>query len=92
MKFKLSYRLDGGKGKNMKNDKKCANCGQLSVAGSTLCVDCLCACVIERSDLVRENKVLKETLSLNRQLLSVVTEKYRKLQEIIKTCKKEGER
>lgn len=75
-----------------RNNKRCANCGQLSVAGSTLCVDCLCACVIERSELVRENKVLRETLSLNRQLLSVVTEKHRKLQEIIETYKKEGER
>lgn len=76
----------------MKNNKECVNCGQPAVAGSTLCIDCLCLGIIERSDLVRENKVLKETLSLNRQLLSVVTEKYRKLQEIIKTCKKEGER
>jgi hypothetical protein len=71
----------------MKNNKECVNCGQPAVAGSTLCIDCLCLGIIER-----ENKVLKETLSLNRQLLSVVTEKYRKLQEIIKTCKKEGER
>lgn len=75
-----------------KNNEGCANCGQLTVAGSTLCVDCLCACVVERSELVRENKVLRDTLSLNRQLLSVVTEKYRKLQEIIETYKEEGER
>jgi hypothetical protein len=76
----------------MNYDKLCANCGQPAVEGSTLCVDCLVALIGEQGELVRENKVLKETLSLNRQLLSVVTEKYRKLQEIIETYKKEGER
>lgn len=75
-----------------RNNEKCANCGQLSVAGSTLCVDCLCACVIERSELVKENKVLKDTLSLNRQLLSVVTKKYQYLKDVIGVNKKEGER
>ena len=76
----------------MGHTRDCANCGQPAVAGSTLCVDCLVALIGEQGELVRENKVLRDTLSLNRQLLSRVWSKYRKLQEIIKTCKKEGER
>jgi hypothetical protein len=76
----------------MKDDGKCVQCGGERVEGSTLCVDCLVALIGEQGELVRENKILKETLSLNRQLLSVVTEKYRKLQEIIETYKKEGDR
>ena len=76
----------------MGHTRGCANCGQPAVAGSTLCIDCLCLGIIERSDLVRENKILKETLSLNRQLLSVVTKKYQYLKDVIGVNKKEGER
>ena len=76
----------------MKNDKECVNCGQPAAEGSTLCVDCLVALIGEQGELVRENKVLRDTLSLNRQLLSRVWSKYHKLQDIIETYKKEGER
>ena len=76
----------------MNYDKLCANCGQPAVAGSTLCVDCLVALIGEQGELVRENKVLRETLSLNRQLLSVVTKKYQYLKDVIGVNKKEGER
>lgn len=76
----------------MKNNKECVNCGQPAVAGSTLCMDCLVALIGKQGDLVRENKVLRDTLSLNRKLLSVVTKKYQYLKDVIGVNKKEGER
>lgn len=83
------WNLKGGREMHNGIDK-CANCGGKRVEGSTLCVDCLCACVIERSELERENKILKDTLSLSRRILSVVVKKHRLLQDEMNINKKEG--
>lgn len=76
----------------MKNDRKCVQCGKERVEGSTLCVDCLSVCAAERADLTRENKVLKDTISLNRRLLKSIWQAYQELQDAIKVGKKEVEK
>lgn len=74
----------------MQYNGKCVKCGQERVEGSTLCLNCLCACVAERKDLERENRTLQDTLTLTRRILSVVEKKRSILQKLTNTNKREG--
>ncbi len=66
----------------MKTDGICANCGQVTVDGSTLCIDCLPQ---EREKVRKKDDeliCLRLQLKLSRSLLKHVFAEYQKLQKV----------
>jgi len=63
----------------MKNDGRCANCGRVPVAGSTLCVDCLAACEIGRKHRSEEIEGLKLRISRQQKLIREIFEAFQEL-------------
>lgn len=75
----------------MYDDDQCVQCGGIRVSGSTLCVDCLVACVVDQKVLDGEMQKLRETLSRTQRSMRSVFAEFQKLQKTIADKKTGGE-
>jgi len=62
----LTYRLDGGKVKNMYNDNRCTECGGIMFGDRIICRDCFEKWCLDLQR--RKTKVTREKEDLKRRL------------------------